>query len=49
MVKSIGQYHILGTPDEEIKPTKKKNISVFEQVAPDLKTDDNCFASYKVS
>jgi len=36
-----------GTPDEIIKPTNKKNISIFEQVAPDLKTDDNGKAVYK--
>merc|ERR1711931_481051 len=36
-----------GTPDEIIKPTNKKNISIFEQVAPDLKTDDNGKTVYK--
>merc|ERR1712130_402930 len=36
-----------GTPDEVIKPTNKKQVSVFEQVAPDLKTNDNCDATYK--
>ena len=37
-----------GTPDEVIKPTNKKAVSVFEQVAPDLKTNDQCEATYKV-
>ena len=37
-----------GTPDEVIKPTNKKAVSVFEQVAPDLKTNDKCEATYKV-
>jgi len=36
-----------GTPDEMIKPTNKKNISIFEQVAPDLKTNDDGKAVYK--
>ena len=31
-----------------IKPTNKKAVSIFEQVAPDLKTNDNGEASYKV-
>ena len=39
----------LGAPDEMIKPTNKKAVSIFEQVAPDLKTNDNGEASYKVS
>jgi len=38
-----------GAPDEMIKPTNKKAVSIFEQVAPDLKTNDNGEASYKVS
>ena len=37
-----------GAPDEMIKPTNKKAVSIFEQVAPDLKTNDNGEASYKV-
>jgi len=36
-----------GTPDEMIKPTNKKNISIFEQVAPDLKTNNDGKAVYK--
>lgn len=36
-----------GTPDEIIKPTNKKNISIFDQVAPDLKTNDKFQATYK--
>jgi len=36
-----------GAPDEMIKPTNKKAVSIFEQVAPDLKTNDNGEASYK--
>jgi len=36
-----------GAPDEVIKPTNKKAVSIFEQVAPDLKTNDNGEASYK--
>ena len=36
-----------GTPDEVIKPTNKKAVSVFEQVAPDLKTNDKYEANYK--
>lgn len=36
-----------GKPDELIKPTNKKNVSIFDQVAPDLKTNENCFATYK--
>jgi aminoacyl tRNA synthase complex-interacting multifunctional protein 1 len=36
-----------GEPDELIKPTNKKNISIFEQVAPDLKTNDEGLACYK--
>lgn len=36
-----------GAPDEMIKPTNKKAVSIFEQVAPDLKTNDNGQASYK--
>jgi len=36
-----------GKPDEVIKPTNKKQTSVFELVAPDLKTDENCNATYK--
>ena len=39
----------LGAPDEMIKPTNKKAVSIFEQVAPDLKTNDNGEASYKVN
>ena len=37
-----------GKPDEVIKPTNKKAVSIFEQVAPDLKTNDQCEATYKV-
>jgi len=36
-----------GSPDEMIKPTNKKAVSIFEQVAPDLKTNDKGEASYK--
>jgi len=36
-----------GAPDEMIKPTNKKAVSIFEQLAPDLKTNDNGEASYK--
>jgi len=36
-----------GTPDELIKPTNKKTTSIFEQVAPDLKTNDSLQAVYK--
>jgi len=36
-----------GTPDELIKPTNKKAVSIFEQVAPDLKTNDAKQATYK--
>merc|ERR1712131_130729 len=36
-----------GAPDDMIKPTNKKAVSIFEQVAPDLKTNDNGEASYK--
>lgn len=35
-----------GTPDELIKPTSKKAVSVFEQVAPGLKTNANCQATF---
>ena len=31
-----------------IKPTNKKAVSIFEQVAPDLKTNAACEATYKV-
>ena len=37
-----------GKPDDVIKPTNKKAVSVFEQVAPDLKTNAGCEATYKV-
>ena len=37
-----------GKPDAVIKPTNKKAISIFEQVAPDLKTNDELEATYKV-
>ena len=37
----------LGTPDELIKPTNKKAVSIFEQVAPELKTNDKKEATYK--
>lgn len=33
----------LGEPDKELNPKKK----VWEQVQPDLRTDDQCVASYK--
>jgi len=36
-----------GVPDELIKPTNKKNVSIFEQVAPDLKTNAELNAVYK--
>jgi len=36
-----------GKPDDVIKPTNKKAVSVFEQVAPDLKTNAECEATYK--
>merc|ERR1712227_565617 len=36
-----------GAPDEMIKPTNKKAVSIFEQLAPDLETNDNGEASYK--
>merc|ERR1712131_339843 len=36
-----------GKPDDVIKPTNKKAVSVFEQVAPDLKTNAACEATYK--
>jgi len=36
-----------GTPDELIKPTNKKAVSIFEQVAPELKTNDKKEATYK--
>jgi len=36
-----------GTPEEIIKPTNKKTTSIFEQVAPDLKTNDSLQAVYK--
>ena len=36
-----------GTPDEIIKPSNKKAVSIFEQVAPDLKTNDSKAATYK--
>lgn len=36
-----------GAPDELIKPTNKKVVSIFDQVAPDLKTNDNLQAVYK--
>merc|ERR1712004_25627 len=35
-----------GIPDELIKPTSKKAVSVFEQVAPGLKTNANCQATF---
>merc|ERR1712004_36947 len=35
-----------GTPDDLIKPTSKKAVSVFEQVAPGLKTNANCQATF---
>ena len=47
-IKSIRKFFISGKADELIKPTNKKNVSIFEQVAPDLKTNENCFATYKV-
>merc|ERR1712193_188645 len=36
-----------GAPDEIIKPSNKKAVSIFEQVAPDLKTNDSKEATYK--
>merc|ERR1711920_20062 len=35
-----------GTPEEIIKPTNKKTTSIFDQVAPDLKTNDSLQAVY---
>lgn len=32
-----------GEPDAQLNPKKK----IFEQLAPDIKTDDNCIATYK--
>ena len=37
-----------GEPDAIIKPSSKKQVSAFEQVAPDLKTNDALEATYKV-
>lgn len=34
---------IAGEPDKELNPKKK----VWEQVQPDLRTDDKCVATYK--
>lgn len=34
-----------GEPDKELNPKKK----VWEQVQPDLRTDDQCVATYKGS
>lgn len=34
---------ISGEPDKELNPKKK----VWEQVQPDLRTDDQCVATYK--
>jgi len=48
-LSSLKKKSTLGEPDEMIKPTNKKAVSIFEQVAPDLKTNDNGEASYKVS
>jgi len=36
-----------GEPDELIKPTNKKAVSIFEQVAPGLKTNNDGLACYK--
>lgn len=36
-----------GVPDELIKPTNKKSVSIFEQVAPELKTNDKMEACFK--
>merc|ERR1739838_524063 len=36
-----------GTPDELIKSTNKKAVSIFEQIAPELKTNDKKEATYK--
>ena len=38
-----------GKADEVIKPTNKKAVSIFEQVAPELKTNSACEATYKVN
>ena len=37
-----------GEPDAIIKPSSKNKVSAFEQVAPDLKTNDALEATYKV-
>jgi len=37
-----------GEPDSIIKPSSKNKVSAFEQVAPDLKTNDALEATYKV-
>jgi len=36
-----------GEPDSIIKPSSKNKVSAFEQVAPDLKTNDALEATYK--
>merc|ERR1719215_1450933 len=36
-----------GEPDAIIKPSSKNKVSAFEQVAPDLKTNDALEATYK--
>lgn len=36
-------FLLAGEPDKELNPKKK----VWEQVQPDLRTDDQCVATYK--
>lgn len=36
-------FVVPGEPDKELNPKKK----VWEQVQPDLRTDDQCVATYK--
>lgn len=36
-------FSTAGEPDKELNPKKK----VWEQVQPDLRTDDQCVATYK--
>lgn len=46
-IEKFDKPEFQGTPDELIKPTNKKAVSIFEQVAPDLKTNDAKQATYK--
>ena len=43
LFSSLSFFRSKGTPDSQLNPKKK----IWEQIAPDLKTDSDCVATYK--